>query len=238
MKTFTMLLVMLLFPQLNFFAQDFSFQDSKGHSDTIISLNKQQIFSPLDSALCTEIIYRYERARKMNIAGIAMGSAANLTLIVNSKPLVRNYWEEYNVFIAVFGEVSAVIRLGFAGSTIHQLNIARQEFDKLRRITGNESKYDQSYKTLKTAKSLSVAVPILGVTGLGLMITYVYVDLMNDRTSAAWLAAGWSCAAAGLVTSVLSHCYILKATKVFQNESGFMGVGMSKNGLGISYNFK
>ena len=237
MKTFTLLLLTFLFLQLNSFTQDFSFQDSKDHTDAIIALNGNQISSPLDSALSAEIIYRYERARKMNIAGIAMGSTANLTLIINSKSLVRNAWEDPNIIIGVFGEVSAAIRLVFSGATVHQLNLVQKELDKLRLITGNESKYDQSYKSFKTAKNLVVAVPILGAAGLGLMIAYVYADLMNDKTSAAFLSAGWALAASGLVTSVVSQFYIVKAKKIFQNESGFMDIGMSKHGLGVEVSY-
>jgi uncharacterized membrane protein (DUF485 family) len=233
MKTNIILLITLSFLQIASFPQ----VDTVYYSDSTGYINISRFSSPLDSALCTEIVYRYERARKMNIAGIAMGSAANLTLIVNSNPLVRNYWEEYNVIIAVFGEVSAVIRLGFSGSTIHQLNLVQQELDKLRLIKGYETKYDQSYKSLKTAQNLSVAVPILGAAGLGLMLTYVYVDLMNDKTSTAWLAAGWTCAAAGLITSVVSQIYIVKAMKVFQTEAGSLNMAINNSGIGFYYRF-
>lgn len=194
-----------------------------------------------------EAFLRLKKAKTMSLVGTILGSLNQVTLIVNKGYMTGDRAEEdYQPIFAVIGLSAGITRMALSPIPPFQLRKAEQAVKRLQSIPGNEGKFQESLKSIRTAKFLSAAVPVLGFTAATLMVAgymqktklifdeeqgyYVADERMNNLFIGAWATMG-----ATLVTSIIATCYIGQANSILLNESGSLSIGMNQQGLGLNY---
>jgi len=189
---------------------------------------------PLDQALS-----RLTKAQRVNIVGIILGGINHASLIINGGFLTDD-WDDnpYKIPVAVIGASCGGVRLGFSFVTLTQLLKAEKAVIRLQQTPGNEEKFQRSLKNIQVAKYLSMAVPVMGLTAVGLMIGgYCQDGIDSDGKMNGYFIAAWAVMGATLATTIVSTIYISKARKLLLNESGSFSMGMNQSGVGFTYKF-
>lgn len=204
--------------------------------DTVI-LNTDTLY--LSDPLLTEFINRMEKARKTNAIGLFFGGLANLSLVINGGFLnPEEDIKEYEPVVAIVGLTSGVSRIVLSFSTLSQVSRARETLLSYTALPGNDSLFQTTLKSLKTARNLSITIPSLGLGALAFMgVGYMAYGHGNDALGNFCFTSGWICAGTGLLCSLIDQGMIVKTQKVFRSESASLGLSSNHNGVGICFRF-
>jgi len=181
-----------------------------------------------------QALSRLKIAQRVNTSGIVLGCINQVTLIANGGHLKYDKVDKPGkIMLAVTGITTEMARLVMSPVPPILLHKAEQSVMYLQQIPGNEEKFQQSLKNIRTAKYLTAAVPVLGITATVLMFVgygHYTPEKKNGCFTAAWVLMG-----ASLTTSIVATFYISKAKKILLDESGSISLGMNQDGVGIRF---
>jgi len=184
-----------------------------------------------------EALLRIKRAGTINGVGISLGCLHQATLLINRGFAhdSRNA-EGYNYITGIIGGSIGFTRLALSITVPFQLGKAETAVLYFQQEPGNEGKFGQSLKSIRLARKITTAVPIMGFTSAGLMIiTYAVGWNSGDKRNTGIEIAAWALMGATLATSVVSQFFIAKARKVLLKESGSLSLGVNQYGVGVRY---
>ena len=181
-----------------------------------------------------QALSRLKLAQRINTAGIVLGCINQANLIVNEGHLkYDNTDRAYQLMVAVAGFSAEMARLVMSPVPPIQLHKAEQSVMYLQQIPGNEGKFQQSLKNIRTAKYLTAAVPVLGITAV-VLVFVGYGNYTPEKKNGCFTAA-WVLMGASLTTTIVATIYISKAKKILLNESGTISLGMNQDGVGMRF---
>ena len=190
------------------------------------------------SPYLSQALRRLRKAQNLNIAGIVLGGVHHATLatkyiIYDGNTFNNNYEEAFPV--NAFGLLVGSVRLGLSPAPPIQLKKAEKAVIMMQQTPGNEDRFQQSLKNIKVAKNLATAVPILGLTAIGLVVTgYVHGGTANNGLNGFFIAS-WVVMGATLATTIATTVYISRARKILLTESGLLSLGVNQDGVGMKF---
>ncbi|MBN1199514.1 MAG: hypothetical protein JXA23_09200, partial [Bacteroidales bacterium] len=163
-----------------------------------------------------EALQRLKKAETTGVIGCILGAANHVTLVVNKGYMSGDRAEEdYQPVFALIGLTSGVARMALSPIAPYQLFKAEQAVIRLQSLPGNEGKFRETLKSIRTAKYLNAAVPMLGITTASLMgagylqqPNYIYQERKGyyeiDERLNGWFIAAWATMGATLITSIVA----------------------------------
>lgn len=189
-----------------------------------------------DSAYFSDLMYQMNKTIKSAKIGLGFSVVTNLSLLINVR-MYDGYLEESKGLVGVFGMAAGTTRFIISFVTIKQIG----SLEEMLAISGNNFLNDyqlaKSKKHLKVAKKASVAIPLLGIAGIGL-ITGGLFGIGNGNTAGyvTW-SLGWACAIGGLTCSIVSSNQLTKVKKILVAENGSLSLTTGKYGIGFCYSW-
>lgn len=189
-----------------------------------------------DSVYVSNVMKQIKKASGLANTGIALGSIANLTLLLDMGVMSGELYG-WQGLVGIVGLSTGITRWGISLAAPHQI----WSVDNLLRQSGqtiwDEQQIEHSLHHIRIALNASRAVPVLGIFGLGFVaggIILIGYDI--DAGPALW-CAGWVCAFSGLITSVVTSTNLSRAKKILETGSGSVNIGMNSQGIGLCYSW-